>query len=118
MKQQFTASIRGEGDWHVAQFAQCLEIDVGSYGETEDEALSSLREVLELYFAPPTPTERPHIRSFEVERRGVYGAGRSFAYQEPAPEYQYTGESDLATPWAFEGETLYIKAHGSGRQWR
>ena len=27
-------------------------------------------------------------------------------------------ESDLATPWTFEGETLYIKAHGSGRQWR
>ena len=27
-------------------------------------------------------------------------------------------ESDLATPWSFEGETLYIKAHGSGRQWR
>jgi hypothetical protein len=27
-------------------------------------------------------------------------------------------ESDLATPWTFEGEMLYIKAHGSGRQWR
>jgi hypothetical protein len=25
-------------------------------------------------------------------------------------------ESDLATPWSFAGETLYIKAHGSGRQ--
>jgi hypothetical protein len=27
-------------------------------------------------------------------------------------------EGDLATPWTFEGETLYIKAYGSGRQWR
>jgi len=68
MKQHFTASIWREGDWHIAQG---LQIDVGSYGETEDEALSSLREALQLYFAPPTPTERPHIRSFEVERRGV-----------------------------------------------
>jgi hypothetical protein len=27
-------------------------------------------------------------------------------------------ECDLATPWSFAGETLSIKAHGSGRQWR
>ena len=68
MKQYFTASIWREGNWYLAQ---CLEIDVASQGETEDEALSSLREALELYFASPSPTERPHIRSFEVERRGL-----------------------------------------------
>jgi hypothetical protein len=27
-------------------------------------------------------------------------------------------DDDLATPWRFVGETLFIKAHGSGRQWR
>jgi hypothetical protein len=27
-------------------------------------------------------------------------------------------EEDLATPWQFAGETLFIRAHGSGRQWR
>jgi hypothetical protein len=27
-------------------------------------------------------------------------------------------DEDLATPWAFAGETLHIKPHGSGRQWR
>jgi hypothetical protein len=27
-------------------------------------------------------------------------------------------EEDLATPWLFAGETLFIRAHGSGRQWR
>lgn len=64
MKQQFTASVWREGDWYIAQ---CLEVDVASQGETEDEALSNLREALELYFEPPTPTNQPHIRSVEVE---------------------------------------------------
>jgi hypothetical protein len=27
-------------------------------------------------------------------------------------------DDDLATSWAFAGETLFIRAHGSGRQWR
>ena len=27
-------------------------------------------------------------------------------------------DSDIPTPWTFAGETLFIKAHGSGRQWR
>jgi hypothetical protein len=27
-------------------------------------------------------------------------------------------EEDVATSWAFAGESLFIKAHGSGRQWR
>ena len=47
MKQHFTASIWREDDWYIAQ---CLEVDVASQGGTEDEALSNLREALELYF--------------------------------------------------------------------
>jgi hypothetical protein len=27
-------------------------------------------------------------------------------------------EDDVATPWTFQGETLFLKPHGSGRQWR
>src|SRR5215831_6265973 len=27
-------------------------------------------------------------------------------------------DDDLPTPWTFDGETLFIKTHGSGRQWR
>src|SRR5690348_12666239 len=27
-------------------------------------------------------------------------------------------DDDMPTPWTFAGETLFIKAHGSGRQWR
>lgn len=64
MKQQLTASIWREGEWYIAQ---CLEVDVASQGQTEDEALANLREALELYFEPPTPTLTPHIRSIEVE---------------------------------------------------
>ena len=35
--------------------AQCLDVDVASQGETEEEALTNLREALELYFEPPRP---------------------------------------------------------------
>src|SRR5262249_36869857 len=27
-------------------------------------------------------------------------------------------DDDVLTPWNFDGQTLFIKAHGSGRQWR
>jgi hypothetical protein len=27
-------------------------------------------------------------------------------------------ETDMSTPWRFGGEALYVKPHGSGRQWR
>ena len=64
MKRQFTASVWREGDWYIAQ---CLEVDVASQGETEDEALANLREALQLYFEPPTPTAAPEVRSLEVE---------------------------------------------------
>lgn len=50
MKQRFTAVITREGDWYVAQ---CLEVDVVSQGESEQEAIENLREALELHFEPP-----------------------------------------------------------------
>jgi predicted RNase H-like HicB family nuclease len=36
-----------EGDYYVAQ---CLNIDVSSFGDKKEEALSNLQEALELYF--------------------------------------------------------------------
>jgi predicted RNase H-like HicB family nuclease len=53
-----------EGDWYVAQ---CLEVDVASQGETEEEALVNLREALALHFTPPVPTELPDLRPVDVE---------------------------------------------------
>ena len=64
MKRPFAASVWKEGDWYVSQ---CLEVDVASQGETEEEALANLREALELYFEPPCATRPPQVRLIEVE---------------------------------------------------
>lgn len=64
MKQTFTASVWREDDVYVAQ---CVEIDVASQGESETEALANLREALELYFEPPTPTVTPHLYPVEID---------------------------------------------------
>lgn len=64
MKRKFTAHLWKEGALWVAQ---CLEVDVASQGATEEEALANLKEALELYFEPPTPTQVPQVREVEVE---------------------------------------------------
>jgi predicted RNase H-like HicB family nuclease len=64
MKRRFAATVWKEGNWYVAQ---CLELDVASQGETEEEALENLREVLDLYFEPPLATRPPKVRLIEVE---------------------------------------------------
>jgi predicted RNase H-like HicB family nuclease len=64
MRRQFTASITREGDWYIAQ---CLEIDIVSQGESEDDALANLAEAIQLYFDPPVASHFPTIRAIEVE---------------------------------------------------
>ena len=64
MKQTFTASIWREGEWYVAQ---CLQVDVASQGESEEEAIRNLQEALELHFAPPVATAAPHMRTIEID---------------------------------------------------
>jgi predicted RNase H-like HicB family nuclease len=64
MKRTFTASITQEGDWYVVQ---CLEVDVASQGETEEEALVNLSEALALHFTLPVATALPDLRPVEVE---------------------------------------------------
>ncbi|HYP52673.1 MAG TPA: type II toxin-antitoxin system HicB family antitoxin [Pyrinomonadaceae bacterium] len=67
MQRTFTASVWREGDWFVAQ---CLEVDVASQGETEDDALANLREALELHFEPPVATvARPSAQSSSTTGR-------------------------------------------------
>jgi predicted RNase H-like HicB family nuclease len=53
MKRQFAATVWREGKWFVSQ---CLEVDVASQGESEEEALANLKEALELHFEPPQTT--------------------------------------------------------------
>ena len=64
MKRPFAATVWREGAWYVAQ---CLELDVASQGETEEEALANLREALELHFDPPQATRPPEVRMIEAE---------------------------------------------------
>ena len=63
-KPPFAATLWRERSWHVSQ---CLEIDVASQGETEDEALANLKEALELHFEPPRATRPPAVRTVEVD---------------------------------------------------
>jgi predicted RNase H-like HicB family nuclease len=53
-----------EGNWYVSQ---CLEVDVASQGESEEEALANLMEALELHFAPPQATRPSKDRTIKVE---------------------------------------------------
>jgi predicted RNase H-like HicB family nuclease len=64
MKRPFAATVWREGKWYVSQ---CLELDVASRGETEEEALLNLKETLELYFEAPQATPLPQVRTIEVE---------------------------------------------------
>ncbi|HKF81902.1 MAG TPA: type II toxin-antitoxin system HicB family antitoxin [Solirubrobacterales bacterium] len=59
-----------EGEHFVAQ---CLDVDVSSFGSSEDEALANLREALELYFedAPDdvvAKVEGPAVRRLTLQR--------------------------------------------------
>ena len=64
MTRQFAATVWREAEWYVSQ---CLEVDVASQGETEEEALANLREALELHFEEPRATRPPAVRTIEVE---------------------------------------------------
>ncbi len=54
-----TAVVTREGDWYVAR---CLEIEATSQGETVEQALDNLRDVVEVYLeeepAPAAPQPR------------------------------------------------------------
>lgn len=52
--------------------AQCLNVDVSSFGDTEAEALDSLREALELYFenvphGDVIPIEEAELRTLTLQ---------------------------------------------------
>ena len=64
MKRPFAASVWREGKWYVSR---CLELDVASQGETEEEALANLKEAIELYYESPQATRPPEVRMIEVE---------------------------------------------------
>jgi predicted RNase H-like HicB family nuclease len=64
MVRPFVATVWREGKWYVSQ---CLELDVASQGETEDEAVANLKEAIEQHFEPPQATRPPQVRVIEAE---------------------------------------------------
>jgi predicted RNase H-like HicB family nuclease len=52
-----------EGEHYVAQ---CLNIDVSSFGDTEAEALAGLQEALELYFEDAPVSDAAEVEAAEV----------------------------------------------------
>jgi len=54
MQRQLTAIIEKEGDGYVSL---CPEVDVASQGDSIEQALSNLREALELFFETASPEE-------------------------------------------------------------
>ena len=63
IKKELQSVVWKEGKYYVAQ---CLNVDISSFGKTKKEALRNLDEALELYFEDVkkpkiTKVERPEI---------------------------------------------------------
>ena len=61
-----SAVINKEGDWYVSW---CPELDIASQGKSVEEALSNLKEAVELYLEDEDaklPESWPLITTFEV----------------------------------------------------
>lgn len=55
MKTEFKNVVWKEGEFYVAQ---CLNIEVSSFGETNEEALKNLNEAIELYIEDDSLTSK------------------------------------------------------------
>ena len=60
MKRPFAATVWREGNWYVSQ---CVEVDVASQGESEEEALENLKQALDLHFEAPRATRASNVRT-------------------------------------------------------
>ena len=63
MKTEFKNIVWKEDDDYVAQ---CLNIDVSSFGKTKDEALKNLNEAIELYMEDASLDDLNKIESPEI----------------------------------------------------
>ena len=79
MGHAFQANVWREGDWYVAQ---AVEVELASQGRSEEQALSNLREALELYFEPA-----PAVCEIDEE-----------TLLEPLPEEEYRAPALEGTP--------------------
>jgi len=63
---QLQSVVWKEGKYYVAQ---CLNVDVSSFGKTKKEALANLNEALELYFEDQKPTNFVKIENPSIVKR-------------------------------------------------
>ncbi|MEO8821271.1 MAG: type II toxin-antitoxin system HicB family antitoxin [Ginsengibacter sp.] len=63
MKTEFKNVVWKEGEYFVAQ---CLNIEVSSFGKSKDEALKNLNEAIELYMEDASFDNLPEIGSPEI----------------------------------------------------
>lgn len=66
MTRTLTAAVHQEDDWYVAR---CLELDVASQGDSLQDALTNLREAVELYLEHASQAQieaTPFVTSFQV----------------------------------------------------
>lgn len=54
--------------------AQCLNVDVSSFGSSETEAMTNLREALELYFEDAPDSDATPVEAAEVRTLTLQGA--------------------------------------------
>ncbi|MDP4038369.1 MAG: type II toxin-antitoxin system HicB family antitoxin [bacterium] len=68
MKEAYKIVVYKEGKYYVAQ---CLNIDVSSFGTTENAAIKNLKEALELYLEDSRETsttiEDPKVRTLHLQ---------------------------------------------------
>lgn len=68
---QLNNAVWKEGDYYVAQ---CLNVDVSSFGNTREDALSNLQEALELFFED---NDHPDVTS--IEKPEIVGSVLKYA---------------------------------------
>ncbi|AKB18907.1 MULTISPECIES: type II toxin-antitoxin system HicB family antitoxin [unclassified Methanosarcina] len=62
----FSAMVKKENEQYVSS---CLELDISSQGKTIEEAVSNLKEVVELHIKKndiPLPIKRPFLTTFKI----------------------------------------------------
>lgn len=65
MKKEHLKNVVWKEEKHYV--AQCLNVDVSSFGNTKEEALNNLKEALELYFEDRDISKIPLIEDASLE---------------------------------------------------
>ncbi len=78
MQKTLNAIIFEEDGWYISQ---CIEIDVASQGNTDEEAFANLQQALTLHLAPPTATSAGRFASSVAEALQRLPAGITMRWE-------------------------------------